>query len=235
MYQHGWVWRELCLMNYKRKKRNAANVTYIWNQTTTKNRSRLIDIQCHILHWPGPGDCSQREGIRGPKSPVKQGHFICRKACLYIFNKMTQFSSVAQSCLTLWPHESQHARPPCSSPNLRVHTNSCALSWWCHQAISSSVVPFSSSHLILCRPLVLLPLIPPSIRVFMNWLFSWGGQSIRVSASAWVLPVNTQDWSPFRMDWLDLLAIQGTHKSLLWHHSSKASILWCSAFFTVSH
>ena len=67
----------------------------------------------------------------------------------------------------------------------------------------------------------------------MSQLFASCGQSIRVSASTSVLPTNTQDWISFRMDWLDLLAIQGTLKSLLQHHSSKASILWCSASFTV--
>ena len=88
-----------------------------------------------------------------------------------------------------------------------------------------SVMP--SSHLILCRPLLLLPPIPPSIRVFpVSQLFTWGGQSIGVSALASVLPKNTQDW-------LDPLAVQGTLKSLLQHHSSKASILRRSAFFTV--
>ena len=66
----------------------------------------------------------------------------------------------------------------------------------------------------------------------MSQLITWGGQSIGVSASASVLPMNTQDWS-FRMDWLDLLAVQGTLKSLLQHHSSKALIVRCSAFFTV--
>ena len=68
-----------------------------------------------------------------------------------------QFSSVAQSCPTLWPHESQHARPPCPSPTPTVHSDSCPSSQWCHPAISSSVVP-----------LLLLPPIPPSIRVFSN-------------------------------------------------------------------
>ena len=86
-----------------------------------------------------------------------------------------------------------------------------------------------SSHLILCRPLLLLPLIPPSIRLFssestlcMRW------PSIGVSALASVLPKNT-----FRMGWLDLLAVQGTLKSLLQHHNSNVSIIWHSAFFTV--
>ena len=94
-----------------------------------------------------------------------------------------------------------------------------------------SVMP--SSHLILSRPLLLLPPIPPSIRVFpVSQLFTWGGQSIGVSASTSVLPVNPGLIS-FRMDWLDLLAVQGTLKSLLQHHSSKASIIQCSAFFIV--
>ena len=95
-----------------------------------------------------------------------------------------------------------------------------------------SVMP--SSHLILCRPLLLLPLIPPSIRVFSNesilhmrWPNYW-------SFSLSIIPSKEiPGLISFRMDWLDLLAVQGTLKSLLQHHSSKASILWCSAFFTV--
>ena len=91
-----------------------------------------------------------------------------------------------------------------------------------------------SSHLILCRPLLLLPPIPPSIRVFSNestlrmrWPKYW-------SFSFSIIPSNEHPGLiSFRMDWLDLLAVQGTLKSLLQYHSSKASILWCSAFFTV--
>ena len=91
-----------------------------------------------------------------------------------------------------------------------------------------------SSHLILCRPLLFLPPIPPSIRVFSNesvlhmrWPKFW-------SFSFSISPSNEHSGLiSFRMDWLDLLAIQGTLKSLLQHHSSKASILWCSAFFTL--
>ena len=90
-----------------------------------------------------------------------------------------------------------------------------------------------SSHLILCHPLLLLPPIPPSIRVFSNesnlhirWPKYW-------SFSFSISPSNEHPGLIFRMDWLDLLAIQGTLKSLLQHHNSKASIFWCSAFFTV--
>ena len=124
---------------------------------------------------------------------------------------------------SLLPHESQHARPPCPSQTPRVYSNSYPLSRWCHPAMLSSVIPFSSCPQSL----------PASGSFPMSQLFTWGGQSIAVSASSSVLPMNTQNWSPFRMDWLDLLAVQGTLKSLLQHHSSKASIFRHSAFFTV--
>ena len=122
----------------------------------------------------------------------------------------------------LWSHELQHARPPCPLPTPRVYTNSCPLSRWCHLTISSSVVPF-----------LLLPSIFPNIRVFSNgsalhirWPKFWRF-SFKIS------PCNEHPGLiSFRMDWLDLLAVQGTLKSLLQHHSSKASIL-CSAFFIV--
>ena len=105
-----------------------------------------------------------------------------------------QFSSVAQLCPTLCD-ELQHARPPCPSPTPRVHPNSRPSSRWCHPAISSSVVPFSSCPQSL----------PPSGSFPMNQIFAWGGQSIGVSASASVLPMNTQDWSPLgRTGWLSL-------------------------------
>ena len=91
-----------------------------------------------------------------------------------------------------------------------------------------SVMP--SNHLILCRLFLLLPSIFPNIRVFSN---ESAGQGIGDLASTSVLPMNTQDSFSFRMDWLDFLAVQGTLKSLLQHHSSKASTLQCSAFFVV--
>ena len=94
---------------------------------------------------------------------------------------------------SLRPHESQHARPPCPSPTPGVHQNSCPSSRWCHPAISSSVIPFSSCPQSL----------PASGSFPMSQLFAWGGQSIfGVSASASVLPMNTQDWSPLSWDWV---------------------------------
>ena len=94
---------------------------------------------------------------------------------------------------SLRPHESQHARPPCPWPTPGVYSN---------RTVIESVMP--SSHLILCHPLLLLPPIPPSIRVFL--LFAWGGQSTGVSASASVLPMNTQDWSP--LGWTGWISLQ---------------------------
>ena len=102
---------------------------------------------------------------------------------VYAFNIFyVQFSSVMSN--SLWPHESQHTRPPCPSPTPGVHSNSCPSSRWCHPAISSSVVPFFSCPQSL----------PASDSFSMSQLFTWGSQSIWVSALASVLPMNTQDW-----------------------------------------
>ena len=95
---------------------------------------------------------------------------------------------------SLQPHESQHARPPCPSPTPGVYPNSCPSSQWCHPAISSSVVPFSSCPQSL----------PASESFPMSQLFTWGGQSIGVSASASALPVNTQGWSSEWTGWISL-------------------------------
>ena len=97
---------------------------------------------------------------------------------------------------SLQPHELQHARPPCPSPTPGVHPNSCALSQWCHPAISSSVIPFSSCPQSL----------PASESFPMSQLFASGGQSIGVSASASVLPMNTQDWSP--LEWTGWISLK---------------------------
>ena len=123
---------------------------------------------------------------------------------------------------SLRPRESQHARPPCPSPTPGVHPNSRPPSQWCHPAISSSVVPFSSC-----------PQSLPATGSFpMSQLIAWGGQSIGVSASGSVLPMNTQDWSP--LGWTGWTSLQSKGlSSILQHHSSKASVLQHSAFFTV--
>ena len=137
--------------------------------------------------------------------------------CSHHHQPSVEFSSVVSSSLP--PHGLQHARPPCPSLAPRVYSNSCPLSQWCHPTISS------------CQPLLLPPSVFSSIRGFSNesalhirWPKYW---SFTFSIS----PSNEYSGLiSFRMDWLDLLAVQGTLKSLLQHHSWKASILWCSAF-----
>jgi len=120
---------------------------------------------------------------------------------------------------SLQPHESQHTRPPCPSPAPGVHSNSCPLSQWCHPAISSSVVPFSSCP----QSLPASESFPVS--QLMRWPKYW---SFSFSI---IPPKEIPGLISFRMDWLDLLVVQGTLKSLLQHHSSKASILWRLAAF----
>ena len=121
-----------------------------------------------------------------------RGHM--RKLCTFSLI----FSQFKHSVLSnsLWPHGLQHARPPCPSPTPRVYSNSCPLSRWYHPTILSSVVPFSSR----------LQSFPASRTFPMSQLFTSGGQSIGVSASASVLPMNTQDWSS--LGWTDLISLQ---------------------------
>ena len=146
---------------------------------------------------------------------------------LHVHRWVSQFSCSVVSD-SLRPHGLQHARLPCPSPTPGACSDSCLLSQWCHPTISSSVIPFSSC----------LQSLPAS-------------GSFPVSSSHQVAKVlefqlqhqsflNNTEWMneysgliSFRMDWLDLLAVQGTLKSLLSHHSSKASILQCSVFFIV--
>ena len=114
------------------------------------------------------------------------------------WNMYIQFSSV-QSLSHVWlfaTHESQQTRPPCPSPAPRVYPNSCPSSWWCHPAISSSIVPFSSCPQSLTA----------SGSFPMSQLFAWGGQSIGVSALASVLPKKSQDWSP--LEWNGWISLQ---------------------------
>ena len=141
-----------------------------------------------------------------------------KEVVVHIYNGIFSSVQFKHSVVSnsLQPHESQHARPPYQSPTPGVYPNPCPLSWWC--------------HLILCGPFLLLPSIFPSIRVFSN------ESALRIRwPKYWSFSFN---FSPsnenpglisFRMGWLDLLAIQGILKSLLQHHSSKASTLWWSA------
>ena len=151
--------------------------------------------------------------------------FLFFKTEAQIFYKKCKrvYSSVQSlCCVSLWPHGLQHTRPPCPSPTPRVYSDSCPLSWWCHPTISSSVIRSPPTFNL------------PSIRVFskdsalcIRWPKYW-------SFSFSVSPSNEYSGLiSFRMNWLDLLAVQRTLKSLLHHHSSEASILHCSAFFIV--
>ena len=131
---------------------------------------------------------------------------------------------------SLQPHELQHARSPCPSPTPGVHPNPCPSSQWCHSTVSSFVVPFSSC----------LPSFPASGSFLMSQFFASNESALRSRwARYWSFSFNISPSNEhpglisFRMDWLNLLAVQGTLKSHLQHHNSKASILGCSAFFTV--
>ena len=133
------------------------------------------------------------------------GFFNFFQQCLVVFSVevFTSFSSVQFSHSvvsdSLWPHELQHSRPPCPPPTPRVHPNSCPSSWWCHPAISSFVVPFSSC-----------PQSFPASKSFpMSRLFTSCGQSSGALASVSVLPVTTQDWFPLRLTGLIFLHSKG--------------------------
>ena len=118
------------------------------------------------------------------------------------------FSSVTQMCPTLWPHGLQHTRPPCPSSTPGVYSNSCPLSRWCHPAISSSVVPFSSCPQSL----------PASGSFPVSQFFTSGGQSIGVSASKSVLLMNIQDWFPLR--WTGWVSWQSTRLSRVFSNTT---------------
>ena len=120
--------------------------------------------------------------------------FSIRWKRVYIISSVPFSRSVVSD--SLWPHGPQHARPPCLSPTPRVYSNPCPLGWWCHPTISSSVVPFSSCP----------QSFPASGSFQMSQFFTWGGQSIGVSASTSVLPMNIPDW--FLLGWTYLLSLQ---------------------------
>ena len=141
---------------------------------------------------------------------------------MFVVNIVSVHFNLSGVSDSLRPHELQHARPSCPSPTPRVYSDSCPSSRWCHPAISSSVVPFSS-----CPQSLPASGSFPMSQLCMRWPKYWSF-SFSISPSS-----EHPGLISFAMDWLGLLAVQGTLKSLLQHHSSKASILWCSAFFTV--
>ena len=156
----------------------------------------------------------------------ERDNFFLKNAYHFLSDYQVAFSSVQISCSvvsdSLQPCGLQQSRPPCPSPAPRAYSNSCPLIQWCHPTISS------------CRPLLLLPSVFPSIQVFssesvvcIRWTKYWSS-SFSISPSSEYSGLNS-----FRMDWLGLLAVQGTLKSPLQYHSSKASILQCSTFFIV--
>ena len=155
---------------------------------------------------------------------IKHPFVLC---CLLRARKHNSYSSISSVQFnhslsdSLGPHGLQHARLLCPSPTLRVCPNSCPLSQWSNPTISSSVIPFSSCP----------QSFPASGSFQMSQLFPSRDQSIGVSASVSVLPVNTQDWFP--LGWIGSPRSPKILKSLLQHHSSKASVLQPSAFFIV--
>ena len=145
------------------------------------------------------------------------------KGPFFYVSKLYASRSVQFSCSvvsgSLRHHGLQHARLPCLSLTPRACSNSCPLTWWCHPTILCSVIPFSC-----------LRSFPASGSFLMSQFFASDSQRWRFSIS----PSNEYSGLiSFRIDWVDLLTVQGTLKSLLQHHSSKASVLWCSAFSMV--
>ena len=155
-------------------------------------------------------------------SPGEHPMCTCKECVFCCVQTECQFSySVMFNSLQL--HQLQHARLPCPLLTPRACSNSCRSSQWCHPTISSSVVPFSSC----------LQSFPASGSFPMSWLLTSGGLSTGASASASVLPMNIQDWSPLGLtSWISLLS-KGLSRVFSNHHSSKASILWHSTFFMV--
>ena len=202
-----------CLLNVWWKWKLVSRVQFFGNPWTVVHGI----LQARILEWVA------FPFSRGSSQPRDPTHVSCIAG---EFFTSWATSSVQFSCSvvsdSLRPHGPQHTRLPCPSSSPEACSNSCSLNQWCHPTLSS------------CRPLVLLPSIFPSIRVFSNesalrirWPKYW-------SFSFSISPSNEHPGLiSFRMDWLDLLAVQGTLKSLLQHHSSKALILQCSALFMV--
>ena len=147
---------------------------------------------------------------------------VCVCVCVCVCKALSVQSSLSVMSDSLWPHGLQHGRPPCPSPTPGAYSNSCPLSRWCHPTLLSSVAPFSSC----------LQSFPASGAFPMSQFFASICQSIRVSASASVLSMNIQDWSP--LGWTGWISLQSKGLSRVFSNtSSKASVLQCSVFFIV--
>ena len=158
-----------------------------------------------------------------PFHPSSINRLMNKEVVEHIYSGIFSLVQFSRSVLSdsLQRHESQHSRPPCPSPTPGVYPNSYPLSRWCHSAISSSVVPFSSCPQSL----------PASESFPMSQLFAWGGQSIGVAASASVFPMNTQDWSP--LGWTGWISLQSKGLSRVFSNTTVQKHLRRSAFFTV--
>ena len=148
-----------------------------WNSIQFSKQSHCVSRKEMVVPRMGGRKQQQKRGLHAVQS------------------NSVQFSRSVMSD-SLQPHESQHARPPCPSPTPGIYSNSCPLSQWCHPAISSSVIPFSSCPQSL----------PASGSFPTSQLFTWGGQSTGVSVSASALPMNTQDWAP--LAWTGWISLQ---------------------------
>ena len=185
----------------------------------------LGTLCCNACTWTNVSSNKIQINYKGLKITVhgQLGQITDKIQKDYIISSVQFSPSVVTDSLR--PHESQHARPPCPSPTPGVHSDSCPLSRWCHPAISSSVVLLASCPQSLPASESFPMREESTLR--MRWPKYW-------SFSFSIIPSKEHPGLiSFRMDWLDLLVVQGTLKSLLQHHSSKASILRCSAFFTV--
>ena len=178
-----------CLENSRGRKPWGHKALEMTNAFTLMNFKPFFFFLIYLKkksHWNFGNECIDSIDGFGPS-----GHFGNTSSPYSV-----QFSSVAQSCPTLCDPMNCRtpARPPCPSPTPRVYSNSCPLSWWCHPAISSSVIPFSHFQSF------------PALGSFqMSQFFPSSGQSIRVSTSASVFPMNIQDWFPFGWtDWISL-------------------------------
>ena len=164
--------------------------------------------------WDGRGNISSATQSY-PTLCNSMDHGMPSSSVLYYLPEFTQihvhwvqFSSVAQSRLTRRPHEPQHTRPRCPSPTPGVYPNSCPLRWWCHLTISSFVILVSSC----------LQSFPASRSLSMNQFFASGGQNVGISASASVLPMNIQDWSP--LGWTGWISLQSKGLSKIFSNST---------------